>query len=158
MTVVREDVCEEVRGGARGSAAAGAFGWHAVCRVAELLPERGAAALVAGVQVAVFRTFDGEVHAVGNLDPFSGAQVISRGILGCRGGAPVVASPMFKQVFDLRTGECLSEAGPGLPVFGARVRGGRVEVAVEASGGASVEASFGVALDPVGREAGAGGR
>ncbi|MEV4258074.1 nitrite reductase small subunit NirD, partial [Spirillospora sp. NPDC049652] len=125
MTMVREGTREAVR--------CGASGWHEVCRVAELLPERGAAALVAGVQVALFRTFGGGLHAVGNLDPFSGAQVISRGILGCRDGAPVVASPMFKQVFDLRTGECLSEPGPGLPVFGVRVRAGRVEVSLDVS-------------------------
>ncbi|WP_245627975.1 nitrite reductase small subunit NirD [Actinomadura oligospora] len=135
-------------GGVRGGVLPGPSGWHAVCRVTELLPERGAAALVAGVQVAVFRTFDGGLHAVGNLDPFSGAQVISRGILGCRDGAPVVASPMFKQVFDLRTGECLSEPGPALPVFGARVRDGRVEVSLTAAAwsGAGAAADAGVVL------------
>lgn len=106
-------------------------GWHRVCRLTDLLPERGAAALVAGVQVALFRTFEGGLHAVGNLDPFSGAQVMSRGLLGCRGGVPVVASPMFKHVFDLRTGESLSEPGPGLPVFAVRVQDDMVEVSLE---------------------------
>ena len=81
----------------------------AVCRLADLEPERGAAALVDGVQVAVFRLVDGRVLAVGHRDPFSGANVIARGIVGTRGDVPTVASPMFKQVFDLRTGACLDD-------------------------------------------------
>lgn len=85
--------------------------WVAVCRLADLVPERGAAALVADEQVALFRLADDEVLAVQQLDPFSGAHVIARGIVGTRGGTPTVASPMFKQVFDLRTGRCLDRQG-----------------------------------------------
>jgi nitrite reductase (NADH) small subunit len=81
----------------------------AVCRYADLEPERGVAALVDGVQVAVFRLADGRVLAVGHRDPFSGANVIARGIVGTRGEIPTVASPMHKQVFDLRTGHCLDD-------------------------------------------------
>jgi NAD(P)H-dependent nitrite reductase small subunit len=83
--------------------------WVDVCDVADLIPERGVCALVDGVQVAIFLTGDGELHALSNYDPCSGAYVLSRGILGCRGGVPTVASPMYKQAFDLRTGECLDE-------------------------------------------------
>ena len=76
-----------------------------VCRFADLQPERGVAALLPdGVQVAVFRTHDGTLHALSNVDPFSGAAVLSRGIVGDRGGMPVVVSPIYKQAFDLRTG------------------------------------------------------
>ena len=82
--------------------------WIAVCRYSELQPERGVAALLpGGVQVAVFRTHDGGLHAVSNIDPFSGAAVLSRGIVGDRAGVPVVVSPIYKQAFDLRTGTCL---------------------------------------------------
>ncbi|GAA1564905.1 nitrite reductase small subunit NirD [Actinomadura kijaniata] len=105
--------------------------WRDVCHYTDLIPERGACALVAGVQVAVFRTFEGDLYALGNLDPFSGAQVISRGILGTRGGAPTVASPMYKQVFDLRTGVCLDDPGVALPTFPIRrTAEDRVEVAL----------------------------
>src|SRR5690606_2688145 len=45
------------------------------------------------------------------LDPYSGAQVMSRGIVGTRDGAPTVASPLHKQLFDLRTGLCLDTKG-----------------------------------------------
>lgn len=100
--------------------------WVAVCRLEDLVPERGAAALVAGEQVALFRlpavpgpragAGDGsgaadEVLAVQQLDPFMDAHVMSRGIVGSRGDRPTVASPLLKQVFDLRTGRCLEAAG-----------------------------------------------
>nr|WP_201469792.1 nitrite reductase small subunit NirD [Microbacterium hydrocarbonoxydans] len=82
-----------------------------VCSLDDLETERGRAALIEGEQVALFLLPDGTVHAVDNLDPFSGAHVISRGIVGSRGDAPTVASPLHKQVFDLRTGECLETQG-----------------------------------------------
>lgn len=81
-----------------------------VCHVNELLPTRGVAALIDGEQVALFRV-GGEVFAVQQRDPYSGAQVMSRGIVGTRGDRVTVASPMFKQVFDLTTGECLETLG-----------------------------------------------
>lgn len=89
----------------------GAAVWVEVCPLTDLTPERGAAALVAGTQVALFRTHDGAVYAVQQHDPYSGAHVMSRGIVGTRGEAPTVASPMYKQVFDLRDGTCLEPVG-----------------------------------------------
>ncbi|MBN6054273.1 nitrite reductase small subunit NirD [Nonomuraea sp. RK-328] len=106
--------------------------WTTVCDYHVLLPERGVCALVGGEQVAVFRTFDGAVYAIGNLDPFSGAHVLSRGIVGTRGGEPTVASPLHKQVFSLVTGACLDEPGAAVPTYPARVVDGRVEVAARA--------------------------
>jgi nitrite reductase (NADH) small subunit len=85
--------------------------WTVVCWLDDLVPERGVAALVAGEQIALFRLADDTVLAVQQLDPFSGANVLSRGIVGSRGRAPTVASPMHKQVFDLRTGRCLEPLG-----------------------------------------------
>jgi nitrite reductase (NADH) small subunit len=99
-----------------------------VCRYDDLLPERGVAALVDGEQVAVFRTFDGMVHAIGNRDPFSGAFVLSRGIVGSLADVPTVASPLFKQAFDLRTGRCLTAPGASVPVHDLRCVDGVVEV------------------------------
>ena len=81
--------------------------WTAVCPYSRLEPERGLAALLHGVQVALFRLVDGPVYAIDNRDPIGGAYVMSRGIVGTRGGVPVVASPLYKQAYDLRTGECL---------------------------------------------------
>jgi nitrite reductase (NADH) small subunit len=79
-----------------------------VCSVADLSPELGVAALVGGVQVAIFRLADERIYAVQNLCPFSGAHVISRGITGSRADVPTIASPIYKQVFSLETGECLA--------------------------------------------------
>ncbi|SFI21995.1 MULTISPECIES: nitrite reductase small subunit NirD [Microbacterium] len=85
--------------------------WVWICAIGDLEAERGRAALYGEVQVALFLLRDGTVHAVSNRDPYSGAQVISRGIVGTKGDAPTVASPMYKQVFDLRTGVCLETHG-----------------------------------------------
>lgn len=82
-----------------------------VCTLEDLEVERGRAALLDGQQVALFLLSDGTVLAVDNLDPFSGANVISRGIVGSRGDVPTVASPLHKQIFDLRTGECIETHG-----------------------------------------------
>ena len=106
--------------------------YHLICPYTRLPVERGLAALVDGEQIALFRTADGDLHAVGNLDPYSGAMVLSRGIVGSRGDRPTVASPVYKQVFDLRTGECLDDPAVRLPVYPVRVRDGLVEVALEA--------------------------
>jgi nitrite reductase (NADH) small subunit len=80
----------------------------ALCAVADLTPELGVAALIGDTQVALFLLADGSLYAVQNLDPFSGASVISRGITGSKGDEPTIASPIYKQVFSLVTGRCLT--------------------------------------------------
>jgi NAD(P)H-dependent nitrite reductase small subunit len=104
--------------------------WAAVCRLADLLPERGAAALFGDVQIAVFRLHCDAVRAVGNRDPIAGANVLSRGIVGTRGDRTVVVSPMHKQAYDLDSGACLDVPAVSVPVYPVRVRDGVVEVAV----------------------------
>jgi len=87
--------------------------WVGVCGLDDLLPGRGVALLVGGRQVAAFRDRAGTLYALDNRDPFSGAYVLSRGLLGSRGTVPVLISPMYKQAFDLRNGMCLDEeTGP----------------------------------------------
>ncbi|MGH3821801.1 MAG: nitrite reductase small subunit NirD [Pseudonocardiaceae bacterium] len=102
--------------------------WTAVCRYDDLIPERGVAALVGGVAVAVFRTHDGALHALSNLDPFSNASVLSRGIVGDRGGRATVASPIYKQVFELATGICLDDPSVSVRTYPVRLVAGIVEV------------------------------
>ena len=102
--------------------------WTTICRFDQLLPERGVAALLGDAQVAVFRTFDGQLHALANCDPFTGACVISRGIVGSRGDRATVASPLHKQVFDLASGVCLDDPAVRLAVYQVQVRDGLVEV------------------------------
>jgi nitrite reductase (NADH) small subunit len=92
-----------------------------VCRIDAIDVEGGVAALVDGEAVAVFRTYDGDVFALSNLDPFSGASVLARGIIGTRAGAPFVASPIHKQAFDLRSGECLDDPSVRVPTYDVHV-------------------------------------
>ncbi|AVV42726.1 nitrite reductase small subunit NirD [Streptomyces sp. ID05-04B] len=84
--------------------------WFTVCDLSLLVPGRGVAALLPdGRQVALFRDRAGELYAVDNRDPFSGAAVLSRGLTGTHRGRPFVASPLLKQRFDLTSGECLDD-------------------------------------------------
>ncbi len=105
--------------------------WVAVCTMRQLFPERGVAVLVGDEQVALFRVRAGTddfVYAVGHRDPFCDANVIARGIVGSVGDRDTVASPMYKHVFDLATGECLAAPEVRLPVFRTWVAGGVVYV------------------------------
>jgi nitrite reductase (NADH) small subunit len=103
--------------------------WVEVCPVDALVPNRGVAALVGERQVAVFLVSPGdEVLAIDNLDPISGAAVLSRGIVGSLGDVLTVASPVYKQRFDLRSGACLDEDGVAVATYPARVQDGMVEV------------------------------
>ncbi|MFI7436466.1 nitrite reductase small subunit NirD [Micromonospora haikouensis] len=113
--------------------AADTQGWTPVCPLEKLEPERGVAALVDGAQVALFRAGD-ELFALDNLDPVGGAYVLSRGIVGSRGGTPTVASPLHKQVYDLRTGACLDLPGVAVPRHDVRCRDGLVEVRLRREG------------------------
>jgi nitrite reductase (NADH) small subunit len=83
--------------------------WISVCDLDDLLPGRGVALLVDQQQIAAFRDRAGALYALDNRDPFSGAYVLSRGLIGSRGAVPVLISPMYKQAFDLRSGVCLDE-------------------------------------------------
>lgn len=67
-------------------------------------------------------------HALDNRDPFGGAQVLSRGIAGTREDAAGVASPIFRQPFDLRTGRCLTDAHVAMPTYRVPCVDGVVEV------------------------------
>ena len=103
--------------------------WHDVCASDELELDRGVCALVASRQIAIFRVSPGgEVHAISNYDPFSDACVLSRGIVGTVDDAPTVASPVYKQRFDLRTGRCLDDSSVTVPVYRVRVADGRVAI------------------------------
>ena len=102
-------------------------GWVEVCAVRSLIPDRGVAALVDGYPVAVFLLGDGSVHAIDNVDPCSGVGVLSRGIVGDVDGSVTVASPLYKQRFELVTGRCL-DAEVAVTVHGARTVDGLIEV------------------------------
>ncbi len=103
--------------------------WVDVCPLDKLVPGRGVCALVGPFQVAVFRIAGQEVYALSNYDPFSRAFVLSRGIVGSKAERLKVASPVYKQSFDLETGVCLDDATVSVPTFEVRVLDGTVQVA-----------------------------
>ncbi len=106
-----------------------------VCALDDILPDMGVCALVGGRQVAIFRIGEtDEVYAIGAYDPNSGANVLARGIVGDLKGRLVVASPIYKQHFDLRTGECIEDPVASVRAYEASVRDGMVYVALPADG------------------------
>ncbi|MCX4172530.1 MULTISPECIES: nitrite reductase small subunit NirD [Paraburkholderia] len=108
--------------------------WTPICPLDEIVPNTGVCALVNGEQVAVFHVSNGDadavVYAIENYDPGSQAAVLSRGLIGNLGERLVVASPIYKHHFDLRTGECLETPAYSVSAFNARVENGQVWVAV----------------------------
>lgn len=104
--------------------------WTAICAVDDILPDTGVCALVNGRHVAVFRIGDDRFYAIDNVNPKSGASVLSRGLVGSLGERVVVASPMYKNHFDLATGECLELPEYGVHAHAVRTERGRVQVAL----------------------------
>ena len=104
--------------------------WRDVCAIDDVLPGTGVAALIDGEQIAIIRTRDGLFAALSNFDPFSNAFVIARGIVGDRAGVPKIASPIYKQNFNLQTGECMDDPSVRLATFAIRVVAGRIQVSV----------------------------
>jgi nitrite reductase (NADH) small subunit len=105
--------------------------WTAVCPLDDIVANTGVCALLNGRQVAVFHVDDGEprVFAVENFDPNSQAAVLSRGLVGSLGERIVVASPIYKQHFDLQTGECLEAPEHSIATYPARIADGKVWIA-----------------------------
>ncbi|WP_218222065.1 nitrite reductase small subunit NirD [Nesterenkonia sp. Act20] len=104
--------------------------WRRVCRLDDLEPMWGEAALINGTQIALVRLYEDTVHAVSQWDPFARANVMSRGIVGSKAGRPTIASPIHKQSYDLQTGQCLSEEGLTLHSYPVRIVEGTVEIHV----------------------------
>jgi nitrite reductase (NADH) small subunit len=101
--------------------------WITICSLSDIPPNTGVCALVADQQIAIFRVVD-EVYALSNYDPFSKAFVLSRGLVGDRKGILKVASPIYKQNFNLLTGVCLDDESIVIPTFPVRVIDGFVQV------------------------------
>ena len=104
--------------------------WEEVCPVNELIDNIGICALIGNQQVAIFRlSGNNKIYAIENLDPFSHANVLSRGIVGDLKGQPVVASPIYKQHFNLVAGHCLEDNLVNLLTYPVRVVDGVLQVA-----------------------------
>ncbi len=104
--------------------------WESVCQFDDLIDNVGVCVLVNNKQIAVFRlSGSSKLYAIDNHDPFSDANVLSRGISGDLNGQPVVASPIYKQHFSLDSGQCLEDESIKIPVYPVRIINGSVQVA-----------------------------
>ncbi|OBI07549.1 nitrite reductase small subunit [Mycolicibacter nonchromogenicus] len=96
--------------------------WITACRYDSMIPGLGVGVLLAnGKQAALFRLDDGSVRAVCNIDPFFRAAVLSRGLVGDRGGRLSVISPLKKQAFALDDGSCLDDPSVSVRVYPTRI-------------------------------------
>ncbi|SDL17000.1 assimilatory nitrite reductase (NAD(P)H) small subunit [Modicisalibacter muralis] len=130
--------------------------WRQICTSADLVAHSGVAAWLetgdGSTQIALFYlpspntpelstgpntpelpSHAGELYAVDNHDPFSGANVIARGIVGDVKGEPVIASPLYKQHFRLSDGVCMEDSQTRLRHWPARFDGDRVMIAIAAA-------------------------
>jgi nitrite reductase (NADH) small subunit len=128
MTTATTQTASSIRAWSHEASDPRAGGWKRICRLEQILPDTGVAALVDGHQVAIFRLRDGRLFAVDNHDPCSGSNVLSRGIVGDVDGVPVVASPIHKQRFALATGRCIDDEAATVAVHPVRLCGDVVEV------------------------------
>ena len=105
--------------------------WIDICSLESVSPDSGVCALVKDTQVAIFRVgSSNELYAIDNFDPFSKANVLSRGLIGDVKGELMVASPVYKQHFSLSTGKCFEEDEVQLKTYEIRVEKDRVEISV----------------------------
>lgn len=98
--------------------------WHDICHVDDLVTNSGVCALIAGQQVAIFYVqIDGEIncYAISNWDPVGEANVLYRGIVGTLQDKVVVASPLYKEHYDLATGKCLERDDISVSTYPVRV-------------------------------------
>jgi nitrite reductase (NADH) small subunit len=103
--------------------------WVDVCDASVLTDDTGLCAKLDDEQVAIFKLAGSEkLFAVSNFDPFGKANVLSRGIVGSIGEKLVVASPLYKQHFDLQTGECLEDADVFLKIYSARIADNKIQL------------------------------
>ena len=112
---------------------------YTICNLNDIIPETGVCALVDGKQIAIFRTKHNHLFALDNYDPFSQANVLSRGLIG---GTTVtndagideavlyVASPIYKQRFNLATGQCLDDESVTLNTYQVALEDSKVVVNV----------------------------
>jgi len=105
--------------------------WNDICSETDLQPDSGVCALVNGQQIAIFYLpKEDALYAIDNYDPFGQAYVLSRGLIGDINGVAMVASPLYKQHFDLATGQCFEDETVKVASFEVRKNKGRVEIKI----------------------------
>ena len=107
--------------------------WENICKTGEILPNIGVCAFFEGQQVAIFKVADTsgteQLYAINNYCPFSKSNTISRGLVGSLHGKTVIASPIYKQHFDLTTGISLEDSTVSINVYPVRLEGNTIQLA-----------------------------
>ncbi|BCG63212.1 MAG: nitrite reductase (NADH) small subunit [Methyloprofundus sp.] len=106
--------------------------WIDICAVTDLQADSGVCALVDGKQVAIFyMPKNNAIYAIDNYDPFGKVHVLSRGLIGDIKGEPMVSSPLYKQHFSLKTGQCFEDETVKNDIYAIRIENDRVEISTE---------------------------
>ena len=96
--------------------------WVKLCNKDDLTPDTGICALAQDQQIAIFWVKQSDqLYAISNFDPIGKANVISRGIIGSLKDEIVVSSPLYKQHYNLLTGQCLEVPEHQLATYPVRV-------------------------------------
>ena len=92
------------------------------------MPDRGVVRPRRADQVALFRSSpDDAVYALSNYDPFSGAYVLSRGIVGSKGDvAEGRVAGLQADASTCAPAQCLDDPSVAVMTFPVRVVDGRV--------------------------------
>jgi nitrite reductase (NADH) small subunit len=101
-----------------------------VCLRRDLVADSGVCVLFEGEQVALYY-LPGEtpaLYALSNWDPIGEANVLARGIVGDVGGELVVASPLYKHHYCLRSGRCLEDNSVRIKVYPVTLAGDGVYI------------------------------
>ncbi len=92
-----------------------------ICNTKDLIANSGICVLIDKEQVALFY-IDKTIYAINNYDPIGKANVLSRGIIGDIEGNLVVASPLYKEHFDLKTGKCLEDENVSIKTYECEIK------------------------------------
>ena len=107
--------------------------WFDICNIDDILPSMGRCALFNEQQIAIFRVIDQNgqenIYAIDNFCPFSESNTLSRGLTGSLTDKIVVASPLYKQHFELSTGLCLEDDSVSVKTYPVRLNGSTVQLA-----------------------------
>ena len=103
--------------------------WTNICKIQDIPPNTGVCAQFESQQVAIFNLHpENELKSIGNFDPISKTNILSRGIVGEVDGKRVVASPLYKQHFCLDSGQCLQDEQIRVPVYEVRTKNNEVQL------------------------------
>ena len=107
--------------------------WIKVAKSDDFVANSGGCVKHGEMQIAVFN-FERETwYAVQNLCPHDRQMVLSRGLIGDKGGEPKVACPLHKNQFSLKTGQHLNGSDYQLMTFPVKEEAGYIYLELEAN-------------------------